>query len=122
LDTTTTTTTVKRTAFFNFGFAGSARTLKPSPLLLSKFENNRTLLEEKEEEEEEEEEEVLLVDAAADDDTELIVNIFIIFASFASEEKRLVFGSNFVSKEALFRYKILSAFCSIRILKLWRQR
>ena len=122
MDTTTTTTTVKRTAFFNFGFAGSARTLKPSPLLLSKFENNRTLLEEKEEEEEEEEEEVLLVDAAADDDTELIVNIFIIFASFASEEKRLVFGSNFVSKEALFRYKILSAFCSIRILKLWRQR
>ena len=117
MDTTTTTTTVKRTAFFNFGFAGSARTLKPAPLLLSKFENNRTLLEEKEEEEE-----VLLVDAAADDDTELIVNIFIIFASFASEEKRLVFGSNFVSKEALFRYKILSAFCSIRILKLWRQR
>ena len=95
--------------------------MKPSPLLLSKFEINRTLLEEKEEEEEEEEE-VLLVDAAADDDTELIVNIFIIFASFASEEKRLVFGSNFVSKEALFRYKILSAFCSIRILKLWIQR
>lgn len=79
----TTTTTVKRTAFFNFGFAGSARTLKPSPLLLSKFENNRTLLEEKEEEEE-----VLFVDAgAADDDTKLFVNIFIIFASFASEEK-----------------------------------
>lgn len=80
----TTTTTVKRTAFFNFGFAGSARTLKPSPLLLSKFENNpRALLEEKEEEEE-----VLFVDAgAADDDTKLIVNIFIIFASFASEEK-----------------------------------
>ena len=79
----TTTTTVKRTAFFNFGFAGSARTLKPSPLLLSKFENNRTFLEEKEEEEE-----VLFVDAgAADDDTKLIVNIFIIFASFASEEK-----------------------------------
>lgn len=84
---TTTTTTVKRTAFFNFGFAGSARTLKPSPLLLSKFENKRTLLEEKEEEEE-----VLLVDAAADDDTKLIVNIFIIFASFASEEKRLEFS------------------------------
>ena len=80
----TTTTTVKRTAFFNFGFAGSARTLKPSPLLLSKFENNpRALLEEKEEEEE-----VLFVDAgAADDDTKLFVNIFIIFASFASEEK-----------------------------------
>ena len=80
----TTTTTVKRTAFFNFGFAGSARTLKPSPLLLSKFENNpRALLEEKEEEEE-----VFFVDAgAADDDTKLIVNIFIIFASFASEEK-----------------------------------
>ena len=81
----TTTTTVKRTAFFNFGFAGSARTLKTSlALLLSVFaENNRTLLEEKEEEEEEEEE-ALLVDAAADDDAELIVNIFIIFASFAS--------------------------------------
>jgi hypothetical protein len=80
----TTTTTVKRTAFFNFGFAGSARTLKTSlALLLSVFaENNRTLLEEKEEEEEEEE--ALLVDAAADDDAELIVNIFIIFASFAS--------------------------------------
>ena len=79
----TTTTTVKRTAFFNFGFAGSARTLKTSlALLLSVFaENNRTLLEEKEEEEEEE---ALLVDAAADDDAELIVNIFIIFASFAS--------------------------------------
>ena len=65
--------------------------MKTSPLLLSVFvENNRTLLEEKEEEEEE----ALLVDAAADDDTELIVevvdiNIFIIFASFASEEKRL---------------------------------
>ena len=75
-----TTTTVKRTAFFNFGFAGSARTLKTSPLLLSLFvENFNTalFLEEKEEEE-------LLVDAAADDDTELIVvvdvNIFIIFA------------------------------------------
>jgi hypothetical protein len=80
----TTTTTVKRTAFFNFGFAGSARTLKTSlALLLSVFaENNRILLEEKEEEEEEEE--ALLVDAAADDDAELIVNIFIIFASFAS--------------------------------------
>lgn len=77
-----TTTTVKRTAFFNFGFAGSARTLKTSPLLLSLFvENFNTalFLEEKEEEEE-----ALLVDAAADDDTELIVvvdvNIFIIFA------------------------------------------
>ena len=67
--------------------------MKPSPLLLSKFENNRTLLEEKEEEEE-----VLFVDAAADDDTKLIVNIFIIFASFASEEKTPygVFGQIFV--------------------------
>ena len=81
----TTTTTVKRTAFFNFGFAGSARTLKPSPLLLSKFENNRTLLEEKEEEEEE----ALLVDAAADDDVELIVNIFIIFALLLRVKKKL---------------------------------
>ena len=73
--------------------------MKPSPLLLSKFENNRTLLEEKEEEEEE----ALLVDADADDDVELIVNIFIIFASFASEEKtpstEVVFGQIFVSKK-----------------------
>lgn len=96
----TTTTTVKRTAFFNFGFAGSARTLKPSPLLLSKFENNRTLLEEKEEEEEEEE--ALLVDAAADDDAELIVNIFIIFASFASEEKRLESSSQILYLKVTF--------------------
>lgn len=59
-------------------------------------ENNRTLLEEKEEEEEEEE--ALLVDAAADDDAELIVNIFIIFASFASSwrKKTGVFGQIFV--------------------------
>jgi hypothetical protein len=75
-------------------------------------------------EEKEEEEEALLVDAAADDDVELIVNIFIIFASFASEEKRLrVFASQILYlKKALFRYKILSAFCSILIIKLWRQR
>ena len=85
-----TTTTVKRTAFFNFGFAGSARTLKScvfAPL--------------------EEEEEALLfaatrvvVDATTDDDTtdgELIavdVNIFI-FAFHSSEEKRLEFSVNF---------------------------
>lgn len=85
-----TTTTVKRTAFFNFGFAGSARTLKScvfAPL--------------------EEEEEALLfaatrvvVDANTDDDTtdgELIVvdvNIFI-FAFTTSEEKRLEFQSIF---------------------------
>lgn len=119
MDTTTTTTTVKRTAFFNFGFAGSARTLKPSPLLLSKFEINRTLLEEKEEEEE-----ALLVDAAADDDTELIVNIFLLFLLLLRVKKKdwSFRESNFVSKKALFRYKILSAFCSILILKLWIQR
>ena len=94
----TTTTTVKRTAFFNFGFAGSARTLKTSPLLLSKFENNRTLLEEKEEEEEEEEE-VLLVDAAADDDTKLIVNIFLLFLLLLRVKKKdRIFGSNFDQK------------------------
>ena len=87
----TTTTTVKRTAFFNFGFAGSARTLKPSPLLLSKFENNpRALLKEKEEEEE-----ALLVDAAADDDVELIVNIFIIFALLLRVKKKLEFSVKF---------------------------
>ena len=119
---TTTTTTVKRTAFFNFGFAGSARTLKPSPLLLSKFENNRTLLEEKEEEEEEEEEEVLLVDAAADDDTKLIVNIFLLFLLLLRVKKKdKEFSGQILIKKALFRYKILSAFCSIRI-KLWIQR
>ena len=64
-------------------------------LLLSVFaENNRTLLEEKEEEEEEE---ALLVDAAADDDAELIVNIFIIFASFCElvKKKDWSFRSNF---------------------------
>ena len=95
----TTTTTVKRTAFFNFGFAGSARTLKPSPLLLSKFEINRTLLEEKEEEEE-----ALLVDAAADDDTELIENIFLLFLLLLRVKKKdhRVFASQILYLKSAF--------------------
>jgi len=97
---TTTTTTVKRTAFFNFGFAGSARTLKTSfALLLSvSAENTRTLLEEKEEEEEE----ALLVDAADDDDTELNILLFLLLLRVKKKTRVRVFAVKFLYRKVNF--------------------